>query len=437
MKKIIFLFVAIAVCKISVFSQNDTINTKKQGWKFGIALPAIAYDSDIGFKYGGLVNFLDYGKPSVYPAFLRSLYLEWSRTTKGSGITKFMYDDKKFLGKNLRLISDVGYYIEQNLDFYGFNGFQTTINQDFANQESSQYLSRMYYRHERKMIKAIADIHIPLIENKLKAVGGYSLYFMKINSVDIEKLNKGKEDADKLPTVDEVPGLYENFINWGVIPENQKNGGFINHFKAGIVYDTRDIESCPMKGIWTEALFIYAPDFGSEYQYSQFSFTHRQYFTLYSDRLSLAYRLVYQSKITGEQPFYMLPFYQNTLEVFDAFGGAKTIRGILRNRVVGDGVAFGNVEMRWKFFKTVVLGQDLYLALSGFLDAGTVTKKYEFSKNANTPDLWTDDEDIHLGYGGGFRIAINQNSIIAIDYGLANDPRDGNSGLYIGLNWLF
>ena len=28
----------------------------KKGWTFG-AVPAIAYDSDIGFRYGGLVNF--------------------------------------------------------------------------------------------------------------------------------------------------------------------------------------------------------------------------------------------------------------------------------------------------------------------------------------------------------------------------------------------
>jgi hypothetical protein len=436
MKKSLLLTLILAI-SFAAFSQPDTVKVnKKEGWKFGIALPAVAYDSDLGFKYGGLVNFYDYGKPSSYPNFIKSLYLEWSRTTKGSGINKFMYDDKKLFNTNLRLISDVGYYIEQNLDFYGFNGFETGINLDYTNQESSSYQSRMYYRHERKMVKIIGDIHIPIMDNMFKAVVGYSLYWMKINSVDINKLNEGKNPADQLPNVTDVPGLYEQFLSYGVIPDNQKNGGFVNHFKGGIIYDTRNLETCPTKGLWTEALVLFSPDFGSHTSYTQFSFTHRQYFTIVKNRLSLAYRMVYQTKLTGKMPFYMLPFYQNTLEVYDGFGGAKTIRGILRNRVVGEGVAFGNIELRWKFLRTKLFKQDLYLALSSFVDGGTVTKRYNYTQLSG-PAVNTGTEKLHLGYGGGFRIAINENSIIAIDYGLANDKRDGNSGIYIGLNWLF
>jgi hypothetical protein len=32
---------------------------------------------------------------------------------------------------------------------------------------------------------------------------------------------------------------------------------------------------------------------------------------------------------------------------------------------------------------------------------------------------------------------MNQNFIVAIDYGKALDKRDGTSGIYIGLNFLF
>jgi hypothetical protein len=37
----------------------------------------------------------------------------------------------------------------------------------------------------------------------------------------------------------------------------------------------------------------------------------------------------------------------------------------------------------------------------------------------------------------GFRIAINSNFIIAVDYGLAAKKEDGTKGMYIGLNYLF
>ncbi|MFW5721214.1 MAG: hypothetical protein ACOCWW_02380 [Bacteroidota bacterium] len=71
-------------------SSNDTLTTSKNkeekikdGWTFG-AVPVVAYDSDLGFKYGGLVNFYNYGKPSTYPEYQQSIYVEISRTTKGS-----------------------------------------------------------------------------------------------------------------------------------------------------------------------------------------------------------------------------------------------------------------------------------------------------------------------------------------------------------------
>ncbi|MGC9344956.1 MAG: hypothetical protein ACP5E3_19785, partial [Bacteroidales bacterium] len=89
------LLLAFSFSLYSLHSQNETDDKEKtkSGWSFG-AVPAIAYDSDIGFKYGGVVNFYDYGDGSIYPRYKHSIYLEWSRTTKGSGINQFTYDSK-------------------------------------------------------------------------------------------------------------------------------------------------------------------------------------------------------------------------------------------------------------------------------------------------------------------------------------------------------
>jgi len=38
----------------------------KKGWTFG-ALPVVAYDSDMGFQYGALAQFFDYGDGTIYP----------------------------------------------------------------------------------------------------------------------------------------------------------------------------------------------------------------------------------------------------------------------------------------------------------------------------------------------------------------------------------
>lgn len=418
----------------NIYSQTDTTNSStKKGWKFGIALPAIAYDSDIGFKYGALTYFYDYGDGTVYPNYLRSLYAEWSRTTKGSGINTIIYDDKKFFGTKIRYIGSVNYYIEQALDFYGFNGFEAEYNHQYELDSS-----RMYYRMDRRLWKIISDFQYPIYEDNLKAFAGVSFYAFDINSVDIEKLNEGKDDADKLPSVDSIPGIYENYVANEIIPQNQKNGGNLPHLKIGLIWDTRDLEACPTKGIWTEALIIYAPSiFGNKYSYSQFNITHRQYFNVYKKRILFAYRLSYNSKLSGEMPFYALPFYQNTLEVRDGFGGSKTIRGVLRDRVVGDGVTFGNTELRCKVIDTRLGKIDFYIALSGFFDFGFVTKKYQFTPSSGHQYLPFKDESMHIGYGVGIRFGINTNSIVAVDYGRALNPEDGISGLYINLGWLF
>jgi len=114
------------------------------------------------------------------------------------------------------------------------------------------------------------------------------------------------------------------------------------------------------------------------------------------------------------------------------------MRGILRNRVVGEDYLFGNVELRWKFAHFEFLNQFFYLALSGFTDAGMVTGEYEIDSSGGNPTFFPDDnESLHVSAGGGLHIAWNENFVVAVDYGRALDKRDGLSGLYIGLDWLF
>ena len=46
-------------------------------------------------------------------------------------------------------------------------------------------------------------------------------------------------------------------------------------------------------------------------------------------------------------------------------------------------------------------------------------------------------EKMHKSVGAGLRLAMNYNFIVAIDYGIALNKQDGDSGIYIGLNYLF
>ena len=446
MKKIIVL--ALIMTLTVPFQLQAQEKEKKKGDTTGFVpggVPAIAYDTDLGFLYGIILNFYFYGDGTRYPKYDHSIYLEWSRTTKGTGNNVLRFDSDRII-PGVRTLGEVSYYTEQALDFYGFNGYKTYYNPDYEDDspDNPDYLSRLFFRLDRKMLRLRTDFTGDIIGNKLKWFGGIEFYNTRIDTVNIDKLNKGKSEDKKLPGVG--GGLYGRYAyNWDIIPQDQINGGTHTLIKAGLIYDTRDNEPNPMKGIWTEAQLQIAPSFLSNRNltYTRLVITHRQYFTLIPRDLNLVYRISYQAKLTGEMPFYMLPFIFNSPPSWtrDGIGGSKTMRGIMRDRVVGEDYLFGNVEMRWKFLYFTLWKWNVYLALNGFMDGGMVTGEYKINTDnvpANMKYFFPDEkETLHLSAGGGLHIALNQNFIIAADYGHALDKRDGKQGFYIGLDFLF
>ncbi len=405
----------------------------KSGWSVG-AVPAISYNSDTGFQYGIIVNLFNYGDGTIYPDYLYSIYTEWSRTTKGSGTNKLFFDSKYLLPWNIRITSELSYLTEQALPFYGFNGYESVYHPAWENDASSQYITRVFYRHDRKLTRLLTNFQRRLGTDKLRWIAGFGVWNTSADTVDITKLNKGKSASEALP---DTAGLYSRYVSEGYIPSNEAHGGMTNFVKLGLVYDSRDNEPNPMKGIWTEALLTVVPKFlGSDFSYTQLTITHRQYFTIIPRDLSFAYRLGYQGILSGHIPFFMLPFYQSSYKTEEGLGGSKSLRGILKNRIVGKSIVFGNLEFRWKFYRTVIMGQNIYLALNTFLDGGRVLQEYgnqTYQESAsNEPE-----EKLHLSYGAGLRIALNENFIVSADYGIAADPQDGTSGLYIGLGYLY
>jgi outer membrane protein assembly factor BamA len=423
------------------FSQtvsSDSLKKDKQktGFNFG-ALPAIAFDSNLGFKYGVLANFYDYGDGSKYPMYKHSLYVEWSRTTKGSGTNQVIYDSE-YLLPHIRTTLEYDYFTEKALDFYGFNGYESYYDPNLEDKKSNSYISQMYYRLERKLNHLKIDFQGNISGRNLRWLAGIEYFGNKLATVNISALNKGKKEEDQLP---DTMLLYDKFVNWGIISQDQKNGGDNTFLKFGLVYDTRDNEPNPMKGLWTEALVLAGiPRIGtSKYTFSKLVITHRQYFTLRKEVLNLACRLSYQAKITGNMPFYMLPFVYSSMMTRDGLGGARTLRGILRNRIAGEDIFFGNLELRWKFFRKLLLNQNFYVALVGFYDFGIVTDKYSFTHSSEAISYLSQgkNESLHTSFGSGLYFAMNQNFVVNFSYGMASNDQDGRNGIYIGLNYLF
>lgn len=447
---ILMLFVAFST---NAFAQEETKEkseeTKteevKTGWNVG-ALPVVSFDSDMGFQYGALSSIYHYGDGSRYPEYNHMFYVEASKFTKGGSIFRFAYEGDQLI-EGVRLNFDLGYLPDDLAAFYGFNGYESVYNAGWEDQDDPAYVSRLTYKHKRNLFRTTADLVGDLGLGKLQWSAGIGYYNFDIGSVDIDKYNDGVDttDPDYLPSLTTDPGLYENYLAWGLIPTADAEGGSMVSLKAGLTYDSRDNRSNPNSGIWTEAGFFYAPGFlgSADEGFLKFYITHRQYFTIIKNRLTFAYRVGYQSTIAGDAPWYtqnMMIITANRSAFSEGLGGSKSIRGVLRNRVVGDGIAYGNFEARFKAVKFKLMNQNFYIGINGFFDAGKAIALIPVTVPTGiaTSDYFDiGAEAIHIGYGAGLKIVMNQNFIISVDYGMASDDRDGSSGMYIGLNYLF
>lgn len=455
----IFIASFLLVSATAVMAQNtDTVANKniRKGWTFG-ALPSVSYDADYGFQYGALTNIYYFGDGSTYPEYLHSLYLEASYTTKRYGVFRFFYDSK-FLIPNHRLTVDMSYLPDALSDFYGFNGYQAVYNPDWTNDESDMYVSRAFYKMKRDLFRFATDIQGALSNNWYWNAGAGVLGY-KIGNVDVDMLNKGKDAEDQLP---DTAGLYEKYVLWDIIPHNEANGGWHPYLRGGITYDTRNQQQNPSRGIYTDAFLTYTAAFGDmkDYNNLKFNFNFRQYIPI-TENISLAYRVGTQLTLAGKSPFY-LNTYMNTLfiqrVIYEGLGGGNSLRGIVRNRILSDGFAFANVELRLKLWNFKVGKENFYIGINPLFDAGMVLQPYDINKDQvennireNDPSFdmntlgnyFNFDESLiykpHLSAGIGLKVAMNENFIVSVDWATPLNKADNGkmSNLYIKIGYMF
>lgn len=412
----------------NLYGQNAASTEKViKGLDFGI-LPSFVYNTDKGLQYGALANFYYYGRGTIYPDYLFNLYLQSSRTTKKGYVNYLFFDSGHLLPSGLRLSVDMSYVKRGYQHFYGFNGYNALYNKDYTDPSKSQFISRHYYFFEEKTKTITVDLKGNLPVPHLRWDLGLGYYQLSTLPFRNRKLS-----AQKQPT------LFEKYIDQGVIPFDQKNGGATFFLKTGLIYDTRNEESIPTKGIWAEGVYINAPQFlFNKLAYSQVSFIFHQYLP-FSSKLVFAYRLAYQTKLSGQIPFYMLPELASTYRSQEALGGGKTIRGILNRRLIGNGFALANFELRYTPIHTVLLNRNLGIGFNLFEDMGIITNRFKIDQSLNGQafDYQSGHEKMHHAAGAGIRFIVNHNFIVALDYGRALDKRDGTKSFDIGLDYLF
>ena len=446
---------------ISVFAQEKEVKT---GWSFGL-LPCATFSVDNGLQYGAFGDIYNYGDGTTYPDPLHKISWEVSHFTKGKTRLYLGYDSK-YLIPGMRVNASVTYVNDPMYNFWGYNGTASIQNYNlWGNKgitEGKPAFDRSinYYGMSRQMFRALANVQGRITDN-LNWAAGVNFWNWKMG--DMRESPKNKDTGKGL--YDTEITLYRRYQQIGAITADEAAGGKALELNAGFVFDTRDMEAAPNKGIWAEA---YLNGNVLDHRYLKACVYFRHYIDipihLPAGDPVFAYRLAWQQTIAGETPFYMIqnvPLLVQRNMISEGFGSSNTIRGIRENRILAEGFAWANTELRIKLFSFKLFNQFFYIATNPFFDAGIVTKLYrpeafegEYRGFPNVPNnadlnlavLGQDTRiydsskagDIVYSAGAGLKIAMNQNFIVSVDFAKClYKPLDAGLWIGIGINYQF
>lgn len=185
-------------------------------------------------------------------------------------------------------------------------------------------------------------------------------------------------------------------------------GGRVSLVQLSLMYDTRDFEPDPYRGLFVELGNEHSARYtGSEYTFHKMLLQVRHYLPIAPRvlrRTLLATRLGYGT-IFGEQaPFFEYQDQWSAEGSIRALGGSQTLRGFKANRFLGRTVGFLNVEFRHRFADVELLGQNLTFTLAPFLDLGSVGDK-----------IFVVAPTVRASAGAGLRIGWNRSTVIVAD----------------------
>ena len=463
--------------------------TVKKGWNFA-PFPSIGYNSDTGFQIGALCEIFDYGDGSTYPAYKHKFNVDLSWTTKDQVKLHFFYDSKYLIPK-VRLTTAVTYLNSQMYPFMGFNGAAAPYFQALESgksQNSLPWQNRVaMYSVKRDMVRIMADFQGNITSPKFRWAAGISYWWYDIQDITLKK--KGKPAYNTDPATNQTlidqsidyASLWRLYQHAGLINANEAGGGHHLELKAGLVYDSREHEADPTRGIWAELYAYGSPDIlngrGKDgYNYLKLAAHFRQYVPVWKDKIVFAYHLAYQGLVAGRAPYYTLQNI-NTLYlrqiISDGLGSINTVRGVPYNSVIGDGYAWANFEMRFKLVSFRFIKQNFYLATNPFFDLGACVQQYRLDEmeqirktgatlggeeltKAELNLIYTGEpRKLHMSAGIGLKLAMNRNFILSAEVAVplntkvytntdldveVSELKMKNSykpGINIGLNYIF
>ena len=424
----IAIFTAILLAGFTASAQERKESTKT-GWSLGL-LPAFSYNNDMGFLIGALAQVYDYGDGTVYPNYQHKFVANMNIYSRGAKQVTLDYDSK-YLIPGKRVTVGLSYMDNPLYGFYGFNGAVSPYHADLDLRKSADGSDGIaFYADHQRQLSVKMDLQGHLTDH-LNWIGSASYSWQRYTETAF-RVYDGSES------------LFHQYAAAGLIQEAD-TWGHRMELKGGMVYDTRDFETHPERGIFATVTAIGGISVSEGMRSSLvLSADLRQYIPVFPSRLTLAYQLAYKGLVAGSLPFYALP--------------AFAMRGSFGNRMMGNGVAWASADLRLCAARFRALKQDFEVGLVAFTDAGAVIQYYKLAEQLTLGEerfskVLADEiigpyasifdsaiatkERLHCSVGGGFWFSMNKNFLVAIEFGHPLHSQDGTLGVYINMGFSF
>lgn len=398
---------------------DDELAEKKEGTYF-TAVPDLSQDPINGFGYGAEGSIFFDGKKTdpffAYTPYRAELAIAAFNTTKAERELMVHLDVPYIFGTKWRLRTEAAYETNPNLLYFGvtekslaplsyFPG-NNPLNTPVNNASYSAYDNNLqskggqpFYNNYTKT-EAVLNVSMErsFLEGRLRALVGY-----EIASIDIST-----------PSNDTGSFLARDF-KAGKITGMGHN--LISLFQTGLIYDTRDLETDPSKGIFAEVTDeLSLPALGSQYTFNKV-FVHLSGFIPILPKFFKKMILcgsIGIDHLQGDAPFFEYPDVWSSEGDIDGMGGARTLRGYKQGRFAAPVMQYGCFELRYRFAQWKVLKQHLAFSAVPFFDQAGV---YD-----NLSRI-TQTQNLRYCEGLGLRIAWNVNTILRFDYAVSREDQ--------------
>lgn len=332
------------------------------GWT-DVFYPKLLYTPRDGFLFGlyyAQMRQLGYDDYDAPPPYAGKLSLDGYLTTSGS---KSLIVEMRLpkLVDGWRFIAALEGTRRAREGYYGF-GNDATV--DDANvTEANPY----FYQSDNRRYIARAEVQRRLI-GPLRLLAGVHLERWSID------------------TLAGASRLAQDFAGGSVRGIEAATGEVTG--RLGLVFDTRDDEVVPRRGVRIDAIVGRADSsFIGDVTFTRWTGSAAGYLPI-GERLVLAARLMGQG-MTGSPPLGSVYLIDVGDGPYYGLGGAESHRALHRRRLLGADKLLANIDVRYELFGVPTIAS---LTVVGFLDAGRVFAPEAF-------ELTT--ADLHVGGGAG------------------------------------